>query len=284
MGPIRQPFYIEDGGSITWTGDPYNATIDLKTYYEVYANLTEIAPDQFQGSTANSTQTVQCYLGLTESLMKPSIGFDIKAPKADESGKALIARITGDKDELNRQFFSLMLWKRFQPLRGTMAAGGSAAMDLVSNQINSMLSQVSKDYKLNVNLDSDQLRGESTYEFGVTKGFLDNRLIVNGSFGVENITKSAQSQSVLIGDVRLEYLLNENGTVRVNVFNESNDYSVIQEKNVGLFTQGAGIHYQEDFDNFGNFKLAQYFLDIFRSKENKRYPVKRKKRQTEITD
>jgi hypothetical protein len=284
MGPIRQPFYIEDGGSITWTGDPYNATLDLKTYYEVYANLTEIAPDQFQGSTANSTQKVQCYLDLTESLMKPSIGFDIKAPKADESGKALISRITGDKDELNRQFFSLMLWKRFQPLKGTTAAGGSAAMDLVSNQINSMLSQVSKDYKLNVNLDSDQLRGESTYEFGVTKGFLDNRLIVNGSFGVENVTSTTQSQSALIGDVRLEYLLNENGTVRVNVFNESNDYSVIQEKNVGLFTQGAGIHYQEDFDNFGNFKLAQYFLDMFRSKENKRYPVKRKKRQTEITD
>ena len=284
MGPIKQPFYIEDGGTITWTGDPYNATIDLKTYYEVYANLTEIAPDQFQGSTANSTQKVQCYLGLTESLMKPAIGFDIKAPKADESGKALISRITGDKDELNRQFFSLMLWKRFQPLKGTTAAGGSAAMDLVSNQINSMLSQVSKDYKLNVNLDSDQLSGESTYEFGVTKGFLDNRLILNGSFGVENVTSSSQSQSALIGDVRLEYLLNESGTVRINVFNESNDFSVINEKSLGPFTQGAGIHYQEDFDNFDNFKLAQYFLDIFRKKGNKRYPVKRNKRQTVITD
>ena len=284
MGPIKQPFYIEDGGTITWTGSPYNATIDLKTYYEVYANLTEIAPDQFQGSTANSTQKVQCYLGLTESLMKPAIGFDIKAPKADESGKALISRITGDKDELNRQFFSLMLWKRFQPLRGTTAAGGSAAMDLVSNQINSMLSQVSKDYKLNVNLDSDQMSGESTYEFGVTKGFLDNRLILNGSFGVENVTNSSQSQSALIGDVRLEYLLNESGTFRINVFNESNDFSVIQEKNLGPFTQGAGLHYQEDFDNFDNFKLAQYFLDVFRRKQNKRYQVKRNKRQTIITD
>lgn len=282
MGPIKQPFYIEEGSTITWTGDPYNASLDLKTYYEVYANLTEIAPDQFQSSTANSTQKIQCYLGLTETLMKPSISFDIKAPKADESGKALVNRITGDKDELNRQFFSLMLWKRFQPLRGTTAAGGSAAMDLVSNQINSMLAQVSKDYKLNVNLDSDQQRGESTYEFGVTKGFMDNRLILNGSFGVENVSKA--SQSALIGDVRLEYLLNESGTVRVNVFNESNDYTVIQEKNLGPFTQGAGIHYQEDFDNFKNFKLAQYFLDVFRNKTNKRYPAKRKRRQTPITD
>ena len=80
----------------------------------------------------------------------------------------------------------------------------------------------------------------------------------------------------------MEYKLNEAGTFRVNVFNESNDYSIIQDKNLGLFTQGAGLHYQESFDNFGNFKLAQYFLDIFRKKANKKYPIKRKKRQTSV--
>jgi hypothetical protein len=217
--------------------------------------------------------------------MKPTIGFDIKVPKADETGKALLARITGDPDELNRQFFSLMLWKRFQPLRGTASAGGSAALDLAQNQINSMLSQVSKDYKMNVNLDANEVTGEKAYEFGVSKGFLDNRLIFTGSFGVETASKGqsqSQSQGSLMGDVSLEYLLNESGTIRVNVFNESNNDAVIQEKNIGQFTQGAGLHYQEDFDNIQNFKLAQYFLDIFRKKENKRYPVKRKKRQTPV--
>lgn len=281
---IKQPFHIEEGGTITWTGDPVNATLDLKTYYEVNANLHEISPDQLQGSGKGTNQKVLCYLGLTESLMKPTIGFDIKAPKADENGKALLARITGDPDELNRQFFSLLLWKRFQPLKGTTAAGGSAAMDLVSNQINSMLSQVSKDYKMNVNLDADAVTGEKAYEFGLSKGFLDDRLILTGSFGVESTSKNQtqQGQNALIGDVSLEYLLNESGTIRVNVFNESNDYSIIQDKNLGLFTQGAGLHYQEEFDHFDNFKLAQYFLDIFRKKENKRYPVKRKKKQTPV--
>lgn len=283
MGPIKQPFHIVEGGTITWTGDPYRASLDLKTYYEVNANLSEISPDQLQGSGSGSNQKVLCYLELTESLMKPTIAFDIKAPKADETGKALIARIVSDEDELNRQFFSLLLWKRFQPLKGSTAAGGSAAMDLVSNQINAMLSQVSKDYKLNVNLDADNLTGENSLEFGISKGFLDDRLIFTGSFGVENSAQtSQQTQSALIGDVSLEYLLNENGTVRVTVFNESNDYSIIKDKNLGLFTQGAGLHYQEDFDNFQNFKLAQYFLDIFRKKENKKYPVKRKKRQTKV--
>ena len=283
MGPIKQPFHIQEGGAITWTGDPYTATLDIKTYYEVNANLSEISPDKLQGNGTGSNQKVLCYLGLTESLMKPTIAFDIKVPKADESGKALLARITGEEDELNRQFFSLLLWKRFQPLKGSTSVGGSAAMDLVSNQINSMLSQVSKDYKLNVNLDADNLTGENTMALGVSKGFLDDRLIFTGSFGVENYAESSQqTQSAFIGDVSLEYLLNESGTVRITVFNESNDYSIIQDKNLGLFTQGAGLNYQENFSDFENFKFAQYVLDVFRKRESKKFPVKRKKRQTPV--
>jgi len=283
MGIIKQPFIIEEGGTIAWTGDPYNANIDIRTYYEINTSLANISPDQLQGSSSAANQKIQCYLGLTESLMKPTIGFDLKAPKADETGKALISRITSDKDELNRQFFSLLLLKRFQPLKGAATNGGSAAADLVSNQINSMLAQVSKEYKLNVDLDADNLTGENSLAVGLSKGFLDDRLVFTGSFGVENnAVANQQTQSALIGDVSLEYKLNETGTFRVNVFNESNDYSIIQDKNLGLFTQGAGLHYQESFDNFDNFKLAQYFLDIFRKKANKKYPIKRKKRQTPV--
>ena len=282
MGSLKQKFYIEEGGTISWTGDPYTANIDLRTYLIVKANISEISPDQLQGNKGNQ-QDIYCYLALKESLLKPTIGFDIKAPKADETSRALIERIKGDQDELNRQFFSLMLMKKFQPLKGSSASGSSTAMDLASNQINSILDKVSKDYKMNVNLDADQNTGESSFEFGIKKGLFDDRLIFTGSFGVENGSGTQQQgQSALIGDVSLEYLINESGTFRINVFNESNDYSIIQDKNLGPFSQGAGLHYQEDFDTWRNFKIGQYFLDIFRSKEHKRFPIKRKRRQTPV--
>ncbi len=283
MGSLKQKFYVEEGGTITWTGDPYTANLDLNTYLIVKANINEISPDQLQGNKGNQ-QDIYCYLSLKESLLKPTIGFNIKAPKADETSRALIDRITGDKDELNRQFFSLMLMKKFQPLKGSSASGSSTAMDLASNQINSILDKVSKDYKMNVNLDADQNTGESSFEFGIKKGFIDDRLIFTGSFGVENSSgaQQQQGQSALIGDVSLEYLINESGTFRINVFNESNDYSIIQDKNLGPFSQGAGLHYQEDFDTWENFKIGQYFLDIFRSKQNKKFPTKRKRRQTPV--
>jgi uncharacterized protein (DUF2141 family) len=213
--------------------------------------------------------------------MKPTIGFDIKAPKATDTDRALLSRITSDPEELNGQFFSLLLWKKFKPLKGSITSGSSTtAMDLLTNQINSILSQVSKDYKLNVNLDADNITGGNTVAVGLTKGFLDDRLIFNGSFGVES--KSAATNftgNTLIGNVSLEYLLNESGTIRVNIFNESNDYTIIQEKNLGPFTQGIGINYQEDFNTFNDFKMAQYVLDFFRSKENKKIKTKRRSNQ-----
>lgn len=283
MGPVKQNFYIQEGGNITWTGDPYNATLNISSYYKVQANLAEISSDQLSNK-GTSNQEIFCYLDISESLMRPSIQFDIQAPRATETGKALINRIKSDPEELNRQFFSLLLWKRFQPLKGSNAAGGGAALDLAANQINAMLSQLSQSYKLAVNLDANALTGDKTFEFDVTKEFLDNRLILTGSFGVENASNQTlnQTQSYLIGDVNLEYLLNEAGTFRVNVFNESNQNRVITDNNTGMFKQGVGLHYQEDFNTVSHFKMVQYFLDLFRDTGNKRFPIKKKSRQTAV--
>lgn len=282
MGLFKQKFYIQEGGSISWSGDPYNAILDLKTYYRVNANIATVQGNQAT-TTGSSHQEILCYLNLKESLIKPAIDFNIQAPRATDVEKSILTQINSDPAELNRQFFSLLLWKRFQPMAGNISTDGSAALDLVTNQINALLSKVSTDYKLNVNLDTDRLTGDNTYEFGVTKGFLDDRLILSGSFGVENQTlEDSKDQSSIIGDVRLEYLLNESGTFRVNIFNESNDKSIIQDQDQGPFTQGAGLHYQEDFNNVKDFKVIQYFLDIFRKKKNKRYPIKRKRKQVPV--
>ena len=282
IGPVKQKFYIEKGGKISWTGDPYNALLDLRTYYKVKANIAAVTNDQF-GSGSGSHQEILCYLDLSESLSKPAIEFDIDAPSANEEGKSIITRIKSDPDELNRQFFSLLLWKKFQPIVGSQLASGSTALDLVSNQINSMLSKLSDDYLLNINMNSDQLSGDNTYEFGVSKGFLNDRLILYGSFGVENQRiDETTDESSLIGDINIEYLLNESGTFRVNIFSESNDRTIIQSQEQGEFTQGVGLNYKEDFHTIKDFKAIQYFLDIFRKKENKRYPIKRKRRQVAI--
>lgn len=282
MKPINQRFDIEKDGTVTWSGDPYKAFLDVKCSYKVNANLNEISPNQNLGASGTGKQEIKCLIVLTESLLKPKIEFDILAT-TNEAGKALLSRIKTDKDLLNKEFFSLLLFKKFQRIdgqTGTGGAGESAALDLVSSQINSMLSQVSKDYLLNVDLAKNNLTGGERIAVGMTK-VINDRLVLTGSFGVGTAGTISQNQNSVIGDVNIQYKLNESGTFKVNVFNESNQNSILQNK-IGLFTQGAGIHYQEDFNSLKEFKLFQYFLDIFRKKENKHYKIKRNKKQSEL--
>jgi virulence-associated protein VapD len=286
MGPIKKNFYIEEGGTVQWTGDPYAANLNLRTYYLVNANVNEVFNDFISSDRTTVRDVIYCYLDLKESLEKPLITFDLAAPKATEASKATINRIRGDKDELNRQFFSLLLFRKFQPIRGQNANTNNAALEIVSNQINSLLDQVSQDYKLSVKMDADQVTQESSYEFGVSKGFLDDRLILTGSFGVNHYKQGQETGAAnnFIGDVNLEYKLNQSGTFRVNVFNESNERTIIQNQNLGLFTQGVGLHYQESFRNIDDFKLVQYVLDVFRRPDNRRFLGRKKNQETPIPE
>jgi hypothetical protein len=278
MMGINQPFNIDEGSSISWNGDVLDANLDIKTSIDLKKiSILELSPETADKSLLN--QDVLCYLNLSDKLLKPMITFDIAAPKAPETGKALIRRVTNEQDELNRQFFSLLLVRKFQPLKGTVSASGSSAIDLVESQINAALGKLSDSYKLNVDYGADKVAGDNSVELGVKTGLLNDRLIVSGSFGVENKTDNASgpsnntTQSSLIGDVNIEYLINEKGTFRVNVFNQSNANSV--NENSGPFTQGAGISYHEEFNSWKDFELFQAILDIFRKKEKKHFKNKK---------
>ncbi|NBY40531.1 MAG: hypothetical protein EBQ66_06455 [Flavobacteriia bacterium] len=274
LGPVRKPFEILGGSSIKWSGDIYNADINVIASHQVKnTNMLELSPETTD--KALQKQDAQCLLNLTGTLEKPIIGFEIATPKAPESGKVLINRINEEKDELNRQFFSLMLFSKFQPLRGNLSANESAALDLVESQINSALAQMSKNYQVKMDI------GAENVSTSVQKSFINGRLIVSGSFGVQNASTSAQSNaSGLVGDVNVEYLVNESGTFRVNAFNRSNTNTV--KENSGPFTQGAGLSYHEDFNDRKDLVIWQSFLDVFREKKNKSFQSKRKKRQTKL--
>lgn len=276
MPPVPpQIFQIEKGGTISWSGDVYETQLDLKTYNEVTTTLANIMPN-IEDSKSSQSKSVRCYLNLTGKLSDSDImKFDIEIPKATDGERSALARIKSVPDELNKQFFSLLIFKKFQPTAGNGNASGSsdAALDIASSQINDALNSMTDKFKVNVGLK------ETEQKFGLEKKLLNDRLIIKGSLGVEN--SSAQTSS-FIGDINLEYLINEDGTFRISIFNESNENSVIQEKTSGQFTQGAGLNYQEDFNNFQDFKMAQYFLDLFRKQGAKKYPIKKKRRQKSV--
>ena len=279
MGSIKQLFMIESGSVIEWTGDPYDALIDVKTVATKKASILELSPELADKSLVN--QDIYCYLNLSDKLLSPQISFDIKAPRAPETGRALIDRVLADSDEKNRQFFSLLLVSKFQPLKGNISAGGSAALDLIESQINAALSNLSENYKLNLDVGSDATQGETSVAIGMNKGILNDRLVISGSFGVENrsttseISGTKSVQNSVIGDVSLEYKIQDN--FRVRAFNESNNATVKQ--NAGPFTQGIGISYREEFNHWNELQFIQKANRILKGKENGNLPPDKRKRQ-----
>jgi len=279
MGSIKQLFMIESGSVIEWTGDPYDALIDVNTVATKKASILELSPELADKSLVN--QDIYCYLRLTDKLLSPQISFDIKAPRAPETGRALIDRVLADSDEKNRQFFSLLLVSKFQPLKGNISAGGSAALDLIESQINAALSNLSENYKLNLDVGSDATQGETSVAIGMNKGILNDRLVISGSFGVENRSSTSELngmknvQNSVIGDVSVEYKIKDN--FRVRAFNQSNNSSV--NENAGPFTQGIGVSYREEFNHWNELQFIQKALYLLNGKKEGEQPLDKRKRQ-----
>lgn len=283
MGPVKQTFNIREGSRIDWTGSAYNANLDIKAYQVVRASLNEITQDVIEGGpAASATQDIECVMHITETLNAPLISLDIQAPNASQSGKAILARIRSDKDELQKQFFSLLLFKKFVPLNGQGTGGTGGIADVVTNQLNTILDGMSDRLKVRLDYDEEELTNEQQLTVGL-KTQLNDRIIISSNFGVSGADNAdGQTQTSLVGDMRLEYLINDDGSFRVNIFNESNETSVIQDKSNGLFTQGVGLHYQEDFNTLKDFKVMQAVLDLFRKEDKKRVKIKKRRVQVSI--
>ena len=287
LGPLKQNFTIQEGGTISWTKDPYLAELKLTTVSSVFTTLKDILP--IDNSNAKSIQEVRCKLKLSETVMKPKIDFEIELGNAgtgiNEDSKAAIVRINDSKEELNKQFFSLLLWKKFQPLLSSSNnVGSNAVADLVTNQINSILNDLSKNYKINLSYNTANDRvsptdntttGSSTIKVGLSKEYGD--WMISSQFG----SNTNANKSLLISNVKIEYKLDDKGNLRLSTFNESNDINLYNQLTT-YTTQGVGINYQEEFTSVDEFISLQRFLNIFRPKNERRIIKRNKKNRKPI--
>lgn len=264
FNPIKKVFTIDNGSSIVWTGSPYDANLNIKAYYKVNASLNDLNKEQIGGASDTKSE-VRCVLNVGQTLSSPSLKLDIEVPNINESGKAVLNNIRSNNDELQKQFFTLLALNRFQ---GTGANSFGGVADILTQQINSALDQLSKDVKLNVNFNDNASTGNKNYQFGLQRAFGEKQnIVLRTSLGVSNNTTSGTSTNQLIGNFNLDYLINEDGSFRLSIFNESNDKSILSNKDKGEFTQGIGLHYEESFDKVKDSRIIQSIANVFRKKK-----------------
>jgi hypothetical protein len=254
---ITKKFDIQKGSNIKWNGNVYKAVIDIEAVYRQRASVRPIYPADSSGKR----YPVECKLYMRNKLTQPDITFGIDLPTIDENSRSIIKSILSDPNELNRQVFSLLLLRSFiTPISvsggGGISASNAAAAtgsEMLSNKLSNWLNGVTKDIDVGVNyrpgtgLSNDQL------DLTLNKQLFNNRLTIDGNFGVNNNANKSSNSSNLIGDVTIEYKLSQSGRYRVKGFNRSNDNTQILNSG-GPFTQGVGIFYREEFQN-----LAELF-------------------------
>lgn len=272
---VNKNFEVAKGGTIKWYGDPLNAEIDMTAVYKLQASPYPIMPADIQSSYRKNMEVV-VDIRLKNSLYRPDFVFDFNVPRGDENVKAAVASVKSTQEELFRQTMALLLVQSFlTPANavGTSTASSNAAgnytSELVTNQLNALLSQISKDFDIGVNYKPGDEISDREIALALSTQILNGRINVSTNVGISQSAASAAAanQNNVIGDFNIEYLITEDGNVRARAYNESNSFDITKLQQAP-YTQGVGIIYQKEFDNARELKLWQKFLNIFRRSEN----------------
>ena len=290
---INKKFDIENGSTIKWSGDPYNAEINITANYKQRASLAPFFPtaqttDNSSGTAGSVTSTtssastsgvdtkkrypVDCQLYMRNKLLNPEITFGIALPTVNETVRQQVMSYINTEQELNRQVFSLLLLKSFvTPLalsnQSGVSAGGavsSNATEMLSNQLNNWLSQISKRVDMGVNYRPGNALSNEELDLALSTQLFNDKLSVDGNVGVNNNTQAKTSS--MIGDLNVDYKVRDDGKVRVKAFNRSNDtYQTTTQG--GQFTQGVGIFFREEFDSWPEL-YKRYLAKLKHSKKD----------------
>jgi hypothetical protein len=266
---VNKHFQMEPGGRITWYGDPFDAQLDLQATYRLRAPLYDIIPPSERSEAYKKRVPVEVGMRLRDRLMNPEIAFSVRLPSVDESMRAQVNSAISTEQELNRQVFALIALNRFVPppqYVGAGSVGGNAAgtttSELLSNQVSNWLSGISKDVDLGFNYRPGDNITQDELELAVSTQLFNERLLFSSNVGVQyggqnSAAGAGNSNSNLLGDFQLEYLLTRDGKIRLKAYSVSNDRN-LNRADQAPTTQGVGVVYSKEGDSF---------WDLFRKRQ-----------------
>lgn len=271
---VNRRFELAEGSRVSWSGDPFDAKLDVRAIYEVEASASSLMAPISSGSDPSVKNKYRqvlpfyVYLNVDGELTKPIISFNLDMPK-DEQGAiggqvyGRLQQVNQQEGELNRQVFSLLVLNRFYPEPGSDGSGGGFATvardnlnDALSDQLNTFSGKLlgSSGVELDFGLDSyTDYQGETPQErtqldIAAQKKLFDDRLIVRVGSEVDLQGSSSTNEATpLIGNVSLEYLLTENGRYRLKGFRSNEFENVIDGQTI---VSGIALIFTQEFNKF----------------------------------
>jgi hypothetical protein len=248
---IRKKFSIEKGSTITWTGDPLKADVNITAVYKTRTSAGELLRNMSSLPAGADKQkfNFEVYLVLKKQLLQPEISFRIDMPTEEQDAfngvvYTKIRQVNNSPSELNKQVMGLLALNHFiadNPFN-SLAGGGSSletqayttAGKILTQELTDMVGGIVKGVDISFDLDVNDDYSSGTavrntdLKVGVSKSLADNRLsvYVGSTFALEGQNQNEKALSGLAGDITLEYLLTTDGKYRLKVYRiNENDYT-----------------------------------------------------------
>ncbi|MGM0566120.1 MAG: translocation/assembly module TamB domain-containing protein [Bacteroidota bacterium] len=248
---LRNTFTIRRGASISWSGDPYDADVNITAVYKARPSLRGLPAAQgIDPELANERVPVNCIITLKDKLFNPTLDFSIELPNADANVKELVYSSidTTNNAEMNKQMLYLLVLNSFSVsgLDNSLSSGfGAQSFELLSNQISNWLSQISKDVDVGINYRPGDSYTSEELEVALSTQLFDDRVSIDGNFGMSGMQEQT-SANTIVGDVNVEVKITRDGRFRIRAFNRTNNTDLLAVD--APYTQGVGVFYRKEFD------------------------------------
>ncbi len=278
---INKSFKIQPNSKLSWNGDPYQGKMNVKALYTVQTTLLPIitnldSAELNKNSAYKRRVPVDVNLFLTGKLLNPDIKFavDIREyPNYAIIEQAVIdleSRMKYNEQLLNQEVFSLLVLKQLTPIDQFQVdvAGGYAnsVSELVSNQFSYWVSQFDENLQIDIDVNGFDKDQANSFSLNLTYSVLDGRVRVSNEGSFQNLQSTNQIANVF-GDWTLEYLITNDGKIRVKAYNRINQNTFSSFSNTSFSNSnnttvyGASLMYTTGFDNFA---------ELFRNNKNKK--------------
>lgn len=244
-GIIQRNIEVVPGGNITWDGAPEKANLNLSAVYKTQANPSVL----LDNPSINTKIPVEVYVKLDGELAQPALSFNIDFPRVSSTLKSELQYKLQNQEQMQNQALFLLASNSFvnDNFAGSNAFAGTLA-DRVSGLVNDLFTD--QDGKFRVGLDysvgNRTPNQETADRFGITLSTqINERILINGKVGVP---VGGANETAVAGDIEVQWLINEDGSLRMKFFNRQADLQFIGEDQI--FEQGTGISYSVDFNTF----------------------------------
>lgn len=276
-GLVKFKFEIEKGSTITWTGEPTTADINITALYNVKTAPYDLVGQQINSESEESKAKYRdripfkVKLSIRGELMKPDITFDIEMAETSGTSAEVTSTINSKLDqlrlqesEMNKQVFALILMGSFVPDNPFGSSSSSESVNafarqsvskLLSDQLNTLAGSLISGVDVDIGIESDQdystgsgqMRTDLNVAF--SKRLLQDRLkiTVGSNFELEGASRPNEKTSNIAGDIKADYSLSRSGQYVLRAY-RLDQYEVALQGQV--VETGLTFIITVDFDHF----------------------------------